>query len=61
MSERSRDGSLKLHALVSDGMGETQQVSVQTETVERVIAIAILHVARNIFIYGLTVSVGLVI
>ena len=40
-------GGLKLHALARDGVREAQQPRMQTETVQWVVAIAVLRVATH--------------
>ena len=38
---------LKLHPLMCHGMVETEDVSMQTKTVQRVVAIAVFHITAN--------------
>ena len=47
MSEGGGDCGLKLHRLVRHRMIETQQPGVQTETVQRVVAVAVFAIATN--------------
>ena len=46
-SEGGGDRSLELHALVGDRMVEAEQESVEAEPVERVVAIAVFHIAAD--------------
>ena len=44
-SELRRNGGLEFHALACHGMEEAQQVGMEAEAVDGVVAIAVLHIA----------------
>ena len=47
MPESCRNRGLELHALMRHGMMEAEHIGMQTEPVQRVVAVAVLHVAAD--------------